>query len=34
MGYGYDAAGRLGNVQLPSGNTVTHGCNRLGIPQP
>jgi hypothetical protein len=30
MGYGCDAAGRLGNVQLPFGNTATHGCNWLG----
>ena len=30
MGYGYDAAGRLGNVQLPSGNTVTFGYNANG----
>jgi RHS repeat-associated protein len=30
MGYGYDAAGRLGNVQLPSGNTITFGYNANG----
>lgn len=30
IGYGYDSAGRLGTVTLPSGNVVTYGYNSNG----
>ncbi len=30
IGYGYDSAGRLGTVTLPSGNVVTYGYNTNG----
>jgi RHS repeat-associated protein len=30
IGYGYDGAGRLGNVTLPSGSVVTYGYNANG----
>jgi RHS repeat-associated protein len=30
MGYGYNTAGQLGNVQFPSGNTITFGYNSNG----